>query len=157
MAEDAESPLRQRRAGVAGRWGAAAVALCLAVLMPWPASHANAAGIRLVMVEAPGCRFCIKWHAEIGKGYGRTEEGRFAPLKRVGRGARELAGLAPVVFTPTFILMRSGEEVGRITGYPGADYFYSELRPLIAAAGFFPGFGPTEASAPRKGGNHDRD
>ena len=91
------------------------------------------------MVEEPGCRFCRKWSEEIGPGYRKSAEGRFAPLKRVQRGADEIKGLAPVVFTPTFVVMRSGEELGRITGYPGADYFYTELRPILASAGFFPG------------------
>lgn len=98
-----------------------------------------ASGIRLIMVEEPGCRFCRKWDAEIAPGYRKSAEGRFAPLKRVRRGARELDGLAPVVFTPTFIVVRSGEEIGRVTGYPGADYFYPELRPILSVAGFFPG------------------
>lgn len=99
-----------------------------------------AAGIRLIMVEEPGCRFCRKWDAEIAPGYRKSAEGRFAPLKRVRRGAPELEGLAPIVFTPTFVVMRAGEELGRITGYPGADYFYPELRPILSAAGFFPSF-----------------
>jgi hypothetical protein len=106
---------------------------------PREAVSPNSQGIRLVMVEEVGCRFCRKWNDEIGPGYRKSAEGRFAPLKRVERGADELRGLAPVVFTPTFVVMRSGEELGRITGYPGADYFYSELRPILAMAGFFPG------------------
>jgi hypothetical protein len=97
-------------------------------------------GVRLIMVEEPGCRFCRKWDAEIAPGYRKSAEGRFAPLKRVRRGAPELRGLAPIVFTPTFVVMRSGEELGRVTGYPGADYFYGELRPILSAAGFLPNF-----------------
>jgi hypothetical protein len=120
-------------------------AILIAALSAPPASAVSP--VRLVMVEEPGCRFCQKWHAEIGRGYRNTSEGRFAPLKRVRRGAPELTGLAPVVYTPTFILMRSGEELGRVTGYPGAEYFYEELRPLLSAAGYFPGFGAKEASA----------
>ncbi len=97
--------------------------------------------VRLIMVEEAGCRFCRKWDTEIAPGYARSAEGRFAPLKRVRRGAPELARLAPIVFTPTFVVVRSGsgEEVGRITGYPGADYFYGELAPILAVAGFLPG------------------
>jgi hypothetical protein len=98
-----------------------------------------ASAVRLVMVEEQGCRFCRQWDAEIGGGYRKTKEGRFAPLKRVQRSDPAIKGLAPVVYTPTFVVMRSGEELGRITGYPGADYFYSELRPILAGAGFFPG------------------
>lgn len=99
----------------------------------------SASGVRLIMVEEPGCRFCRAWDQEIAPGYRKSAEGRFAPLKRVRRGAVELKGLAPVVYTPTFVVMRSGEELGRVVGYPGADYFYSELRPILSAAGFFPG------------------
>ena len=54
-------------------------------------------------------------------------------------GDPTIKGIAPIVYTPTFVIMRSGEELGRITGYPGAEYFYEELRPILAAAGFFPG------------------
>ncbi|MGE0024683.1 MAG: thioredoxin [Hyphomicrobium sp.] len=98
---------------------------------------AASSGLRLVMVEERGCRFCLKWNAEIAPGYPKSAEGRFAPLQRVRRGAPEIKDLAPVVYTPTFVVMRGGEELGRITGYPGADYFYGELRPILSAAGFF--------------------
>src|SRR4029453_3238313 len=89
--------------------------------------HAAGSDIRLVMVEEKGCRFCKMWEAQIGRAYPKSAEGRFAPLKRVRRGAPEIRGFNPVVYTPTFIVVRSGEEIGRITGYPGQDYFWSEL------------------------------
>ncbi|MBN8913267.1 MAG: hypothetical protein J0H65_14660 [Rhizobiales bacterium] len=130
------SPLRRVAALVIS-----AVLLLIATGGPDRAARdaAAAPGVRLIMVEEPGCRFCRKWDAEIAPGYRKSAEGRFAPLKRVRRGARELEGLAPVVFTPTFIVMRADEEIGRVTGYPGADYFYPELRPILSVAGFFPG------------------
>ena len=105
-------------------------------------------GVTLMMVEEPGCHFCRKWDAEIGPGYPSTAEGRFAPLKRVRRSAPELQGLAPVIYTPTFIVMREGRELGRLAGYPGADYFYPELTPLLAAAGFAPATKTDRISAP---------
>lgn len=105
-----------------------------------PAVARAETGVRLIMVEEPGCRFCRQWDAEIAPGYRKTAEGQFAPLKRVRRGAAELKGLAPIPFTPTFIVMRNGQELGRITGYPGADYFYTELRPLLSQVGFLPKF-----------------
>lgn len=146
MVMRADASLRRKRGG-----GAAALTAILATILAIAALRTVAGlgeasaqdamsptGLHLLMVEEAGCRFCMQWHAEIGPGYPRTDEGRSAPLKRVLRTAHDLAGLAPVVFTPTFILMRSGQELGRITGYPGADYFYPELTPLIAAAGGFP-------------------
>ena len=98
--------------------------------------HAASSNIRLIMVEEKGCRFCRMWDAQIGRAYPKSAEGRFAPLKRVRRGAPEIRGFNPVVYTPTFIVVRSGEEIGRITGYPGQDYFWSELTPILSAAGF---------------------
>mgnify|MGYP001458401969 CR=1 FL=1 len=99
----------------------------------------RAEGVQLVMVEERGCRFCLKWDQEVGRGYGRTAEGRSAPLHRVRRGAGVLKGLPPVVYTPTFILMRRGEELGRITGYPGQFYFWEELTQLMSAHGIVAG------------------
>jgi len=97
------------------------------------------AGVLLIMVEEKGCRYCIKWDADVGSGYQKSDEGRFAPLKRVKRGAAAIRSFNPVVYTPTFIVVRSGEEIGRITGYPGRAYFWSELKVLLASVGYFPG------------------
>jgi hypothetical protein len=117
----------------------------LAGLSPLEAAEVAAKeDIRLLMVEERGCRYCMRWDAEVGKVYGKTPEGRRAPLVRIGRRARELRELAPVVYTPTFILSKAGEEIGRITGYPGESYFWEELAGLLAAAG--PGLNADNAS-----------
>ncbi len=103
--------------------------------------------IGLIMVDEPGCSYCRKFDAEIGGSYNRTAQGRFAPLVKVRRKARELSGFNPVIYTPTFILVRRNEELGRITGYPGAEYFYSELDGLLAKVGFAPGFMQSQSGA----------
>jgi hypothetical protein len=36
-----------------------------------------------------------------------------------------------VSFSPTFVLVEQGREIGRITGYPGADFFWGMLAELI--------------------------
>ena len=104
------------------------------------ARAADGAAVTLIMVDEPGCQYCRKWDAEIGRGYPRTKEGRFAPLMRVRRKSPQLSGFNPVIYTPTFILARRGQELGRITGYPGAEYFYAELGDLLAKAGYAQGF-----------------
>ena len=38
--------------------------------------------VRLVMVDATGCRFCAKWTADVGSTYAESAEGHFAPLER---------------------------------------------------------------------------
>lgn len=103
---------------------------------PVPSAAKTVPTIRLLMVEAEGCRFCAKWNLEIGPAYANSREGQFAPLVRVGRDSPELNGLKPVIYTPTFIVMRGLNEVGRLAGYPGRDYFWEEFREVLAPAGF---------------------
>lgn len=93
-------------------------------------------GVRVLMVEEAGCRFCERFDAEVGPAYPKSAEGRFAPLVRVGRNAPELDGLKPAPFTPTFIVLRDGQEAGRITGYPGEVFFWQELAELLVTIGF---------------------
>ena len=90
--------------------------------------------LQLVMVEDRGCRYCLLWDREVGRGYARTPEGQVAPLKRVTRNSKLLSGLSPVIYTPTFILVDGNRELGRITGYPGQMYFWEELSALLRAA-----------------------
>ena len=37
----------------------------------------------------------------------------------------------PVHFTPTFVLIDDGREVGRIEGYPGEDFFWGLVEQLV--------------------------
>ena len=98
---------------------------------------AAAADLRLLMVEQAGCVWCARWHAEVGDAYPQTDEGRAAPLLRVDLRAPMPQGIAlqrPAVFTPTFILVEDGAEVGRIEGYPGEDFFWPLLGTLLSKA-----------------------
>ncbi|WP_411957694.1 SoxS protein [Paracoccus homiensis] len=86
--------------------------------------------VRLLMIDQRGCVYCARWDREIGPGYDRSKEGRRAPLMRVDIDGPWPDGLALArrpTMTPTFILLRNGQEISRLEGYPGAQYFY----PLI--------------------------
>ena len=37
-------------------------------------------------------------------------------------------------FTPTFVLVRDGQEIDRIEGYPGQDFFWSLLAMMLQRA-----------------------
>lgn len=116
----------------ANRMGAAAIAAVLSFFLAAGLAGAHAA--ELVMVETKGCPWCILWNREIGPAYPHTPQGKRAPLKRVDLSAVSSLGhsLAEAVrATPTFILIDDGREVGRITGYPGADFFWGMLDQLI--------------------------
>jgi hypothetical protein len=88
----------------------------------------------LIMFEEAGCVWCVRWHAEIGPGYPHTDEGRVAPLRRHDIRSGMPADVIleqKVTGTPTFVLVDGGEEKGRITGYPGANFFYPLLDALL--------------------------
>lgn len=94
----------------------------------------SARAAELVMFESPLCEWCEAWHAEIGPIYPKTREGRIAPLRRVDIHAPRPADLRfvrGVRFTPTFVLVHGGREVGRITGYMGEDFFWGLLDELL--------------------------
>lgn len=99
----------------------------------------------LVMVEQEGCHYCAQWNAAIGPIYGKTSEGRFAPLRRVDLHQpvpEDLRFDSKVVFTPTFILVEDGQELARIEGYPGEELFWWMLAKLLADETEFEG-GPS--------------
>ena len=97
-------------------------------------SLSSVAAAELIMVEEAGCPWCRQWNQEVGVIYDKTEEGRAAPLRRIDIHKAVPAGLrfaSPPVYTPTFILVDRGEEVGRIEGYPGEDFFWGLLQNLL--------------------------
>lgn len=82
------------------------------------------------MFESAGCSWCERWNREVGAIYDRTEEARVAPLRRVdlnGPRPDDLADIRGIVYTPTFVLVENGREVGRILGYPGEAHFWGLL------------------------------
>ena len=96
------------------------------------ASAVDAAEI--VMFRRDGCPWCAKWDREIGPIYPKTELGRRAPLRMVNldRGVKPMVHThSPIHYTPTFVLVEKGEELGRIEGYPGDAFFWGLLERLL--------------------------
>jgi hypothetical protein len=92
----------------------------------------------LLMAEEHGCMWCARWNEEISGIYPKTREGQAAPLRRfdIRQGDPDDVSFASDVrFTPTFILVRDGTEVGRIEGYPGEDFFWGLLELMLRRAG----------------------
>ncbi|MEM9148066.1 MAG: thioredoxin family protein [Pseudomonadota bacterium] len=91
----------------------------------------------LLMLDQPGCEWCEVWEDEIGGAYHLTTEGAEAPLQRVNIFRDLPDGLTldrRVRFTPTFVLLKDGQEVGRLEGYAGEDFFYPMLNRLLVQA-----------------------
>src|SRR6266581_4353630 len=92
----------------------------------------------LVMFERTGCVWCERFDAEIAPVYGKTEESQAAPLRRVDRSGplpADLATIDPGAFTPTFVVVEEGREIGRIRGYPGDAFFFGLLDRVLTNSG----------------------
>ena len=118
------------------------LAALTAAVWTLPAAARTVHAAELVMFESPLCEWCEAWDREIGVVYHKTEEGRLAPLRRVERHAprpEDLGAVDAIVYTPTFVLVDRGRELGRITGYPGEDHFWGLLGVLLKQLGSSPG------------------
>lgn len=110
--------------------------ILLAAFLLCAATPARAA--ELVMVEQNACEWCETWNEEVGGIYEKTPEGKAAPLRRIDIHdplPADLAHLSRLIFTPTFVLVDNGREIGRIQGYPGEDFFWGLLQQLLGKAG----------------------
>ena len=103
----------------------------LAALL-WPAtSHAA----ELLMFERDGCVWCQRWHQAVGPTYDKTGEAERLPLRRLDIGKQNSSGVtlvSTVVYTPTFVVVDNGREIGRITGYINDDAFWGLLGTFVA-------------------------
>lgn len=97
-----------------------------------PVSAQSAA--ELIMFEEEGCPWCELWREEVGVIYSKTKEGKIAPVREVDISdplPDDLKFLVKGRFTPTFVLIENGKEIGRIRGYPGESFFWGLLAQLI--------------------------
>ncbi len=95
----------------------------------------GAQAAELIMLERPGCAWCLRWNQEIAPIYPLTEEGRRAPLRRVDvtrPWPQDLAGIATDRYTPTFIVVENGREIAHLRGYPGDNFFWPLLEAMLA-------------------------
>ena len=106
------------------------IATAVAIL----ASGNDSSAGELVMFESASCEWCEVWKEQIGGVYAKTAEGKQAPLRRVdiaNQRPSDLKFIRNVVYTPTFVLVDNGQELGRIVGYPGEDFFWGYLGKML--------------------------
>lgn len=88
----------------------------------------------LVMFEQAGCVWCQVFDREVAPIYGKTDEGKRVPLRRIDIKSKLPADLAFIEverLTPLFVLVDNGREIGRIRGYPGDDNFWGLFDALL--------------------------
>ncbi len=107
---------------------------CILAGFVLPVHAAQAESPKLLMFEEDYCSWCARWNEEIGGIYHVTEQACFASLDRIQITEKlhdSIQLTEPVVYTPTFVLVHQNKEIGRITGYPGEDFFWYMLDDLI--------------------------
>lgn len=95
---------------------------------------APAAAAELVMFRRAGCPYCAAFDRAIGPIYPKTDIGKRLPMRQVDLDRSpdgKVTLVSPVRFTPTFVLVESGRELGRLEGYPGEDFFWGLLERLL--------------------------
>ncbi len=98
----------------------------------------------LVMVEQPGCVYCLAWDHQLGPIYPKTSEGQFAPLRKIqisDTTDSEINFDRRISFTPTFVLVENNTELARIEGYTGDDFFWAILSMMLEAETEYTGAG----------------
>lgn len=109
----------------------ARIATATVILLAWilPAGAAE-----LIMYEQAGCAWCKRFDTEIAPAWPKTEQGRRAPLRRVDihqPPPADLEGILVERFTPTFVLVEDGEEIARLRGYPGDQFFWHLIDDML--------------------------
>ncbi len=87
------------------------------------------------MFDQAGCIYCQRWERDVGALYGKTDEAKTLPLRRIDIQNQKASGIAlasPIRYTPTFVVADNGREVGRITGYSNDNAFWGLLDAIAA-------------------------
>ena len=95
----------------------------------------KARAAELLMFESRGCVYCLRWDRAVGAIYDKTEEAKTLPLRRIDidtQTADDVKLKSPVRYTPTFVVVDNGREVGRIEGFNSDDQFWGLLDQLAA-------------------------
>lgn len=88
----------------------------------------------LVYFGSSACSVCEMWDEEVGRIYPKTAESKIIPLRYHDvhdERPDDLSFIRGVIYTPTFVAVEDGREVGRIVGYMGDFFFWEQLDGLI--------------------------
>lgn len=91
----------------------------------------------LVYFNSTACSVCEQWDEEVGVLYHKTNEAQRFPLRPQDihdDKPADLAFVKGIAFTPTFVMVEDGKEVGRIVGYISDYFFWEQVASLIKKA-----------------------
>ncbi|CAA2137273.1 hypothetical protein [Hyphomicrobium sp. ghe19] len=91
----------------------------------------------LIVVEAEGCIYCEIFRRDVLPAYETSEQGKKVPVRFVDVNDVDAGHLdfnASVDIVPTFVVVKSQHEVGRISGYVGPENFFHSISYLLGSA-----------------------
>ena len=89
--------------------------------------HNAAADARLIMVTSEHCPYCQAWERDVGAVFNKSSYAAKLPLTRVEIGRKMPKNISlkkPIIGTPTFLIIRNGQEIDRQRGYVDEEIFY---------------------------------
>ena len=89
--------------------------------------HNAAADARLIMVTSEYCPYCQAWERDVGSVFNKSPYAAKLPLTRVEIGSKMPKNVSlkkPIIGTPTFLIIRNGQEIDRQRGYVDEEIFY---------------------------------
>ncbi|HVZ03222.1 thioredoxin family protein [Hyphomicrobium sp.] len=101
------------------------------------ANTAASSAFELIVIEADGCTYCGLFRHQVLPAYETSEQGQSAPVRFVDVndiGAAHLDFNSPVDIVPTFVLVKSNHEVGRISGYVAPEDLFRSVNYLLRSA-----------------------
>ncbi|WP_409562113.1 hypothetical protein RLW55_01755 [Hyphomicrobium sp. B1] len=115
------------------------------MLAPVTISHADIdteaaipnGAFELVVVEAEGCIYCQLFRRDVLPAYEASSQAKDLPVRFVDINdiaADHLNFKSGVDIVPTFVVVKSHTEVGRISGYIGPENFFHSISYLLASA-----------------------
>ena len=97
--------------------------------------HNAAADVRLIMVTSEHCPYCQAWERDVGAVFNKSPYAAKLPLTRVEIGSKMPKNTSlkkPIIGTPTFLIIRNGQEIDRQRGYVDEEIFYWWLSEYMA-------------------------
>lgn len=98
---------------------------------------AEESGFTLLVLEVTPCSACDLVRKHIEPVYARSPLSRDIPLRYLDLNMVDEANLglsSPITVVPTIVLMRDGQEISRIVGYPGPTTFFHAVDYMLGLA-----------------------
>ncbi len=92
----------------------------------------------VLVVEIDNCIYCGLFRRDVAPTYTTSPRAKSAPMRFVDINAPDVDRLAlqgPIDTIPTVLVVESGREVGRITGYVGPEIFFHSLSQILPDRG----------------------